>query len=81
MFEEAFCVLRMRNEPFSFFDRLYLVTDVSYGDRKCAIFLSFSSSFMWCGQFCPGRTFYLFFLFSSFMWCGQFCPGRTIFTL
>ena len=40
------------------FDWLYLVTDVSYGDRKGDIFSSFSRPFMWCEQFCPGRTFY-----------------------
>ena len=40
------------------FDRLYLMTHVSSGDGKGVIFLSFDSSFMWCEQFCPGRTFY-----------------------
>ena len=43
---------------FFIFDRLYLVNDVSYGDGICVIFLSFASTFMWCKQFCPGRTFY-----------------------
>ena len=32
---------------FFIFDRLYLVTDMSYGDGKGVIFLSFASSFMW----------------------------------
>ena len=47
MFEEAFCVMRMLKELFFIFDRLYLVTDVSYGDRKGDIFLGFASFFMW----------------------------------
>ena len=48
-----------RATSFSFiFDRLYPMTDVSSGDGKGVIFLSFASSFMWCEQFCPGRTFY-----------------------
>ena len=37
---------------------LYLVTDMSYGNWKGFIFLSFASSFMWCEQFCTGKTFY-----------------------
>ena len=55
MFEVAFCVHAKRD--FFHFDRLYLLTDVSPGDRKGVIFLSFDSSSMWCEQFCPGRTF------------------------
>ena len=43
---------------FSFFDLLYLMTDVPSGDGKGVIFLNFDSSFMCCEQFCPGRTFY-----------------------
>ena len=58
MFEEAFCVLRMRNEFYFIFDWLYLMTDVSHGDGKGIILLRFASSLMWCEQFCPGRTFY-----------------------
>ena len=58
MFEEAFCVLRMRNEPsFFIFGRLYLMTDVSSGDGK-GVILSFDSSFTWCQQCCSGRIFY-----------------------
>ena len=67
MFEKAFCVLRMRKELFFIFDRLYLVTDVSYWDGKGVIFLSFASSFIWCEQFCPGRTFY----FDAFHFVGK----------
>ena len=38
LFEEAFCALRMRNEPFLIFDQLYLVTDMYvYGDGKGGI--------------------------------------------
>ena len=40
------------------FDRLYLMTHVLSGNGKGVIFLSFDGSFMWCEQFCPGRTFY-----------------------
>ena len=47
----------MRNEISFIFDRLYLLTHVSPGDRKGVIFLSFDSSSMWCEQFCPGKTF------------------------
>ena len=43
---------------FLHFDRLYLMTHVSSEDGKGLIFLSFDSSFMWCEQFCSGRTFY-----------------------
>ena len=43
---------------FFIFDRLYLLAHVLFGDRKGVIFLSFDSSFMWCEQFCHGRTFY-----------------------
>ena len=43
---------------FSIFDRLFLMTHVSSGEGKGAIFLTFDSSFVLCGQFCPGRTFY-----------------------
>ena len=43
---------------FFIFNWLYLVTDVSFGDRKGVTFLSFASSFMWCEQFCPRRTFH-----------------------
>ena len=44
MLKEGFCVLHMPNELFFFiFDQLYLVTDVSYGDGKGVIFLSFFS--------------------------------------
>ena len=57
MVEEAVCVLRIRKKLFSFFIGWYLVTDVSYGDGKGVIFLSFASSFMWCKQFCPERAF------------------------
>ena len=39
MFEEAFCVLRMRNKCFFIFDRLYLMDDVSPGDGKVKSFL------------------------------------------
>ena len=38
MFEEAFCVLRMCNELFFIFDRLYLMTHVSSGDEKVSFF-------------------------------------------
>ena len=42
------------------FDRWYLVTDVSYGDRKgVIIFLNCASSFMLCEQFFPGKHFIL----------------------
>ena len=58
MFEEAFCVLRMRNELFFILDWLDLMTHVSSGNGKGVIFLSFGSSFMWCEQFCSGRAFY-----------------------
>ena len=51
-------VLCMRNELFFIFDQLYLMTDVSSGDRKGVIFLSFDSSFICCEKFCTGRTFY-----------------------
>ena len=59
MFEEAFCVLHMRNEFFFVFDRLYLMTHVSSEGGKGVIFLCSNSSFMWCEQFCPVRTFIL----------------------
>ena len=49
------------------FDRLYLMTRVSSGDGKYVIFLSFDSSFMWCENFCPGRTFY----FDDFYFIGK----------
>ena len=58
MFQEAFCVLRMRNKLFFIFDRLSLMTHVSSGDGKGVIFLNFDSSFMCCEQFCPGRTLF-----------------------
>ena len=58
MFKEALCVLRMGNELFFIFDWLYLMTYVSSGDGEGVICLGFYSSFMWCRQFCPGRTFY-----------------------
>ena len=58
MFEEAFCVQRTRSELFFILDWFYLMTDVWSGDGKGVTFLSFDSSFMWCEQFCPGRTFY-----------------------
>ena len=45
MFEEAFCVLRMRKELF-IFNQLYFVIDVSYENGKGVIFLSFARSFM-----------------------------------
>ena len=61
------CTARMRNEIFSIFDRLYLATDVSYGDEKGVTFLNFASSFMWCEQFCLGRTFY----FDDFAFIGK----------
>ena len=54
------CVLRMRIELFLIFDRLYLMTHVSSGKGKGVIFLRFDSSFMWCEQFFPGRTFYFY---------------------
>ena len=37
---------------------LLFEASVSSGDRKGIIFLSLQSSFMWCEQFCSGRTFY-----------------------
>ena len=45
---------------FSFnFDWSYPITRVSSGDKKGAIFfLTFASSFMWCGQFFSGRSLY-----------------------
>ena len=45
---------------FSFnFDWLYPMTHVSSGDKKgVVVFLTFASSFMWCGQFFSGRTLY-----------------------
>ena len=43
---------------FFIFDRLYLMTDVSYWDEKGVMFFSFAGSFMCGEQFCPGRTFY-----------------------
>ena len=49
---------QMRNELFSIFDQLCLMTPVSSEDGKGVISLTFDSSFMWCEQFCPGRTFY-----------------------
>ena len=52
---------------FFIFDRLYLVTDVSYGDGKGVIFLNFASCLMRCEQFCPGRTFY----FDDFYFIGK----------
>ena len=61
------CVLRMRNELFFHFDRLYLMIHVSSGDGKAVTLLSFGSSFMWCEQFCPGRTFY----FDEFYYIGK----------
>ena len=67
MFEEAFCVLHMRNAFFVICDRLYLMTNVSAEDGKGVIFLNFDSSFMWCEQFCPGRTFY----FDDFYFIGN----------
>ena len=67
MFEEAFCVLCMRNELFRIFDWLYLLTDVSYGDRKGVIFRSFAGSFMWHEQVCSGRMFY----FDDFYFIGK----------
>ena len=48
MFEEAFCVLRMRNKLYFIFGRLYLMIHLSSGDGKGVIFLSFDNSFMWC---------------------------------
>ena len=41
------------NELFFIFYRLYLMTDVSYGDGEVVILLSFDSSLMFCEQFCP----------------------------
>ena len=41
MFEEVFCVLRMRNQLIFIFDLLYLVTDVSYVDEKRVFFSLF----------------------------------------
>ena len=38
IFEEAFRVMRMRNELFSIFDQLYFMTDVLSGDGKGDIF-------------------------------------------
>ena len=67
MFEEALCVLPMPNELFFIFYRLYLMTHVSSGDEKGIIFLSSDSSFMWCEQFCSGRTFY----FDDFYFMGK----------
>ena len=52
MFEEA-CAT-----SFFHFDRLYPTTDVSPGDGSGVIFFSVNSSFIWCEQFFPGRTFY-----------------------
>ena len=57
IFKEAFCVLRMRNERFFIFERLCLVTDVSYGDGKGIIFLNFASSLIWCEQFAQEKLF------------------------
>ena len=57
IFEETFCVLHVRNELFLIFNRLYLMTHVLSGGGKGIILLSFDSSFMWCEQFYPGRTF------------------------
>ena len=53
----------------SFFhvDRLYLMAHVSSWDEKGFIFLSFDSPFMWCEQFCSGRTFY----FDNFYFIGK----------
>ena len=48
MFEEVFCVLRMRTNFSFIFDLLYLMTHVPSGDEKRVIFLSFDSSIMWC---------------------------------
>ena len=44
MLEEIPCILRMRAELFVIFNRLYPVTDLSHGDGKGVIFLSFVSS-------------------------------------
>ena len=44
---------------FFHFDRLYLMTHVSFGDERGVIFPSFDSSFMWCEQFCQEELFML----------------------
>ena len=44
---------------FFIFGQLNLMTHVSSGNGKGVIFLSFDSSFMWCGQFGLGRKFIL----------------------
>ena len=64
----------MRNELFSIFDQLCLMTPVSSGDGNGVIFLTFDSSFMWCEQFCPGRTFYFedFYLIGKSPQCCQY---------
>ena len=49
------------------FDRLYPMTDVSSWEKKVSFFLSFAGSFLWCQQFCPGRTFY----FDDFYFIGK----------
>ena len=48
---------------FHFGSVLYL----SSGHGKGVIFLSFDSSFMWCEQFCPGKTLY----FDAFYFIGK----------
>ena len=59
MFREAFCVLRMCSEPFYVSDRLYFVTDVSNGDGKGVIFLSFASSLYGVNNFVQEKLFIL----------------------
>ena len=43
---------------FFIFDQMFLVTDVSYGDWKGVIFLSFASLFTWCEQILSRKNFY-----------------------
>ena len=50
-----------------FFQRLYLTTHVSSMNGKGVIFLSFDSSFKWCEESCPRRTFY----FEDFYFTGK----------
>ena len=55
---DILCTVRAQR-AFFHFDRLYLMTHVSFGDRKGANFLSFDSSFMWCEQFYQEELFIL----------------------
>ena len=58
MFEEAFCVLRVRNKHFSFLIGCISRLMCRVGTGKVSFFLNFASSFMWWEKFCPGRPFY-----------------------